>query len=100
MVNKYILTNKAVNDLSKIWDYTFDYWSEHQADKYYKMLLESCSEIANKQDIGKNYKEIQNDLLGLKTGRHIIFYRKINKAKVEITRILHEQMDLKNRKIS
>jgi len=31
----YYLTNKAVEDLSKIWYYTFDNWSEQQADKYF-----------------------------------------------------------------
>jgi toxin ParE1/3/4 len=32
-----------------------------------------------------------------KAGRHIIFYRKIEVNKVEITRILHDQMDLKSK---
>ncbi len=32
---KYTLTNKAVKDLSEIWNYTFDQWSERQADFYY-----------------------------------------------------------------
>ena len=31
---KYKLTNKAVEDLSDIWNYTFDHWSERQADFY------------------------------------------------------------------
>ena len=31
---KYSLTRKAVEDLSKIWNYTFDTWSENQADTY------------------------------------------------------------------
>jgi toxin ParE1/3/4 len=35
---KYKLTYKAVEDLTKIWDYTFDKWSEKQADKYFEML--------------------------------------------------------------
>jgi len=43
---KYKLTNKAVDDLTKIWNYTFDKWSENQADKYYLMLLENCNEVA------------------------------------------------------
>ena len=94
---KYILTNKAVEDLSKIWNYTFDFWSERQADIYYQMLLENCREIAEKPDIGKNCEGIVNLLFGLRAGRHLIFYRKINANEVEITRILHEQMDLKNR---
>ncbi len=49
----YTLTQKAVDDLTEIWDYTFDEWSEEQADRYYKLLLLSCEEIAKKNVIGK-----------------------------------------------
>ena len=38
----YYLTNKAVDDLTQIWDYTFEEWSERQADKYYNELLNAC----------------------------------------------------------
>jgi len=72
-------------------------WYELQADRYYQMLLDNCSEIAEKPDTGKNYEGIVSNLFGLRIGRHIIFYRKVSDGKVEITRILHEQMDLKHR---
>ncbi len=71
--------------------------SEYQADKYYQMLLENCYEIACNPELGKNYAVVTEYLFGFKAGRHIIFYRKIGENVVEITRILHEQMDLKNR---
>jgi len=94
---KYKLTNKAVEDLTNIWNYTFDKWSAQQADRYYDLLLDSCQHIANNPDLGKNYAGIKNELFGLKTNRHIIFYRKFTDKPIEITRILHERMDLKNR---
>ena len=94
---KYIITNKAVEDLTEIWDYTYEIWSESQADKYYEELLENCQEIAKNQNYGKNYNEINSDIFGYKSGQHIIFYRKLNENKIEITRILHSRMDLKNR---
>ena len=94
---EYKLTNKAVEDLSRIWDYTFDKWSEKQADRYYDILLDSCQDIANNPDLGKNYQGITTDLFGLKSNRHIIFYRKLGDKPIEITRILHERMDLQNR---
>ncbi len=94
---KYELTNKAVEDLAGIWEYTIENWSEQQADRYYNLLLDSCQDIANNPELGKNYEEIRSDLLGLSTARHIIFYRKRINKPVEITRILHEEMDLKNR---
>jgi toxin ParE1/3/4 len=94
---RYKFTNKAVEDLTQIWNYTFNKWSENQADIYYHMLLESCRELANNPDLGKKYSEVTKNLLGLKAGRHIIFYRTLNEDEIEITRILHGQMDLKNR---
>ena len=94
---KYKLTNKAVEDLTNIWNYTFEKWSEKQADTYYDMLLENCQHIADDPNIGKNYEGIKNELYGLKANRHIVFYRKSNINPIEITRILHERMDLKNR---
>ena len=36
---KFHLTNKAVEDLSDIWEYTYAEWSEEQADFYYEFLL-------------------------------------------------------------
>lgn len=94
---KYELTNKAVEDLNKIWLYTFEKWSESQADKYYHTLLEVCQEVANNPSLGKKYDLVLKDLLGIKVNRHIIFYREIHKELVEIVRILHGRMDLKNR---
>ena len=50
---KYKLTNKAVADLSKIWEYTLAVWSEKQADKYQDILIKNCEEIAVNPDLGK-----------------------------------------------
>lgn len=96
-MGSYSLTNKAVQDLSSIWEYTVETWSERQADKYYFMLLDSCQDIADGKVIGKNYPEVSAEILGYKAGQHILFYRKLSLGKVEIARILHAQMDLKNR---
>jgi toxin ParE1/3/4 len=93
----YKLTIKAVEDLAQIWNYTFNKWSENQADTYYYMLLDNCKVLAHNPDFGKNYSEVIPNLLGFKAGRHLIFYRRIEDNEIEITRILHEQMDLKNR---
>jgi toxin ParE1/3/4 len=81
---KFKLTNNAVKDLSDIWNYTFDAWSESQADKYYKLIINACTAI-------------YPDLKGKKASKHIIFYRILEEKSIEITRILHERMDLKNK---
>ncbi len=94
---KFKLTNKAVKDLSDIWNYTFYAWSESQADKYYKLILNACASIAKKPQQGKMYEEIYQDLKGKKASKHIIFYRIMEDGTIEITRILHESMDLKHK---
>ena len=52
---KYQLTNKAVNDISEIWNYTADNWYEIQADNYYKLLINTCQDLAAGKIKGKNY---------------------------------------------
>lgn len=94
---KYFLTHKAVEDLTKIWDYTYEVWSEGQADKYYKLLIDTCREIAVSPGIGENYGEIAKGILGFRVGKHIIFYRETKPKEIEVLRILYERMDLKNR---
>jgi toxin ParE1/3/4 len=94
---KYVLTNKALEDLSRIWDYTFEVWSEAQADRYYHMIIDSCTDLGAKKVVGKIYSEVHDEILGYKIGQHIIFYRLIKGDKIEITRILHSRMDLRNK---
>ncbi|MEO5788889.1 MAG: type II toxin-antitoxin system RelE/ParE family toxin [Gelidibacter sp.] len=59
--------------------------------------MSSCHEISEDPDLGQNYEGISKQLLGFKANRHIVFYRVLSESYVEITRILHERMDLKKR---
>jgi toxin ParE1/3/4 len=93
----YSFSKKAVEDLSKIWNYTYNFWSENQADKYYNELIEYCNAISKNPQIGKTYFQIDNQLWGYLANKHIIFYRIIDKNNIEIIRILHGSMDLKSR---
>jgi toxin ParE1/3/4 len=70
---KFFLTNKAVEDLSKTWEYSHEVRSENQADKYYHKLLIDCQELAENQTLGKNYNEINKEILGCSSGQHLIF---------------------------
>ncbi|HSD13810.1 MAG TPA: type II toxin-antitoxin system RelE/ParE family toxin [Flavobacterium sp.] len=94
-MTKYHFTNKALDDLIDIWDYTVEVWSENQAEKYYNLLMASCADLANNPKFGKPYEIILENVLGYKCGEHIIFYHEISKNEIEIIRILHGMMDLK-----
>lgn len=97
-VSRYHLTNKAVEDLTNIWKYTVDAWSEQQADDYYRMLIASCQRITeNPQLFGLKYEEIAEGLHGYRANKHIIFYQILADGDILIIRILQQRMDLKRR---
>ena len=90
-------TRQAIEDLTEIWNYTFDNWSEKQADKYYNLLFRACQEIARNPKKGKPYHEIGVGIFGFLAYRHLIMYRTPTPRAVEILRILHAQMDIKSK---
>ncbi|MDD3687911.1 MAG: type II toxin-antitoxin system RelE/ParE family toxin [Bacteroidales bacterium] len=93
---RIIFRQAAIDDLDEIWHYTLNKWSEKQADNYYHDIKLACNQIATKPEIGKRYSQIRDSLQGVKSGRHIIFYQQTLSSEIEVIRILHEQMDLKN----
>lgn len=88
-MSKIIFRQEAINDLTDIWDYTFQEWSENQANKYYDTIKFACKEIGENSKIGKPYIEISEHLLGLITGKHVIFYHLNSEDEIEVIRILH-----------
>ena len=94
---KVILRQEAIDDLNDIWTYTFEKWSEKQADKYYATLEFTCMQIGKNPELGNEYEGINSNLLGLRTGKHIIFYQVLTEDEIEVIGILNESMDLKNR---
>jgi len=96
-MHRYLLTQKAITDLTEIWNYTINTWSENQADKYYEEILNFCQQLADNPEFGRSYSQLIPDLRGAKINRHIIFYRQITQDTIEVARVLHEQMDLKSR---
>ncbi len=94
---KITLRQKAIDDLSNIWEYTAETWSEKQADKYHTMIKVACENIANDIVVGRIYHNISSNLLGYKIGKHIIFYQYFSKDEIEVIRILHERMDIESR---
>ena len=94
---KYLLTNKAIEDLNDIWAYTSEKWGEKQADKYYFELLDRFQLLCENPNFGKNYEEIEDKLFGFLISKHVVFYKKIKKDEILIVRVLHSGMDLRLR---
>lgn len=85
----------ATNDLRSIWLYTKQVWSEHQADRYCKLIMDEINTICNQPYAGVNYGHVRTGYYASKVKSHLIFYR-IKCDKLEVVRILHERMDIIN----
>ena len=96
-MRKLIFSKKAVEDLTGIWNYTFDTWSERQAAKCYELLIDFCRRLADNSNLGRAYPEIADNIMGYKAGQNIIFYQDTSDKEIVILRVLHAGMDLKSR---
>jgi toxin ParE1/3/4 len=93
-MNNYVIRKKAVKDLESIWIYTFENWSEKQADRYYQLIIEEIEYISKNKDSGKSAMHIKKGYRYSKVKSHLIFYRLNRFEQVEIVRILHQSMDI------
>lgn len=95
---KYVISKEASKDLEKIWVYTFENWSQEQADRYFNLIIDEIENIAKDPLSGKDYNDIRKGYYRSRVKSHFIFYRiNVKKKLIEIVRILHQQMDLESR---
>jgi toxin ParE1/3/4 len=94
---KYRISSKAIEDLDKIWIYTFENWSIEQADRYYNLIIDEIKFIANNPLNGKSVDYIKIGYRVTRVKSHLIFYRESDNDIVEVIRILHKRMDIENR---
>lgn len=82
-------------DLENIWLYTFREWSLQQADYYLDSILDEIEVIADNPKSGKDYRSVRDGYFRSRIKSHFIFYKiNLKEEKVEIIRILHQQMDV------
>lgn len=95
---KYKISKEAALDLENIWLYTFETWSEEQADRYYSLLLDEIEEVAKRPKSGRDQGHIRKGYLRTRVKSHFIFYKVNSKEdQIEIIRILHQRMDIEAR---
>ncbi len=94
---RYLLSEKANQDIEKIWLYTYENWSVEQADRYYNLILDEIEFISENFESGKSVDYIKKDYRASLVKSHIIFYKKSKSNVVEIIRVLHQRMDIEHR---
>lgn len=90
------IREKALQDLEKIWIYTFQKWSKEQADRYYQLLIEEMNFLTEQPYSGEVAEEIREGYRVSFVKSHIIFYKITNNEILEIIRILHQKVDIEN----
>lgn len=95
--NKYRISEQAINDLNDIWLYTLNKWSKEQADRYYDLIIGEIEFISDNFLTGKSAEQTRKNYSVTKIKSHLIFYRKTENDIVEVVRILHQRMEIKNR---
>ena len=94
---EYIISEKALEDLNNIWIYTAENWSVEQANRYYNLIVDEIEYVSVNFDETTDFSNIRKNYKFSKVKSHLVFYKKTKNTEMEVVRILHERMDLKNR---
>jgi len=97
MTGKYRFSEKAISDLERIWFYTFNKWSVEQADRYHKLIISEIEYIADNFDLSRKMDYVRQGYSMTKVKSHLIFFKKSGDDKIDIIRILYQNMDIENR---
>jgi toxin ParE1/3/4 len=94
---EYIISEKALEDLNSIWLYTAENWSVEQANRYYNLIVDEIEYVSENFDSTKDFGSVRKNYSYSKVKSHLVFYKKTENSEMEVVRILHERMDIKNR---
>jgi toxin ParE1/3/4 len=97
MTSRYRISEKAIDDLEKIWLYTFKKWSLEQADRYHHLIINEIEFITTNIDVCRKMDFVRPGYRMSKVKSHLIFFKKAEDDIIEIIRILHQNMDIENR---
>ena len=97
MIQQYRISKKAINDLEKIWLYTYKKWSKEQADRYHNLIIDEIEFMVNNYNLNRKIDYIREGYRITKVKSHLIFAKKSADNVIEIVRILHQKMDIEKR---
>lgn len=95
-MSAYIISEKALDDINKIWVYTAEKWSIEQADRYYNLIFDEIEYIIDHFETARDFGNIRKNYRYTKVKSHLVFLKKTKSNKIEVVRVLHEKMDIEN----
>lgn len=93
----YVITEKALDDINKIWIYTAENWSVEQANRYYNLLFDEIEYVVHNFEVARDFGTFRKSYRFSKVKSHLIFFKKNKLNEIEVIRVLHERMDVGNR---
>ncbi|WP_348799023.1 type II toxin-antitoxin system RelE/ParE family toxin [Flavobacterium adhaerens] len=96
-MSKYIISEKALEDINNIWIYTAENWSVEQANRYYNLIIDEIEYIIDNFDMAHDFGKIRKSYRFSKVKSHLIFFKKDKTNEIEVVRVLHERMNVENR---
>ena len=93
-MSSFTLTQAAKGDLKAIANYTQQRWGKAQRRAYAKQFDNAFHLLADNQETGSNCDFIRQGYRKFPNGSHVIFYRSLGDAEIQVVRILHKRMDV------
>ncbi len=88
----YKITEAAYCDLDDIWLYTFEKWSEDQANNYFESIIQEIVLMSENPEKAKKMSKVKSNYFYFRALSHYVFL-KYGDEKIEIIRVLHKMMD-------
>ena len=93
----FTLTTKAKADLKSIAIYTQRKWGKEQRKIYIRQFDGTFHMLSENPKAGTECDYIKAGYRKFPVTSHLVFYRDTNETSIEIVRILHKNMDAKER---
>lgn len=95
-MSEYSISEKALDDINKIWIYTAENWSIEQVDRYYNLIFDEIEFIVANFEMARDFEYIKKNFRYSKVKSHLVFFKKTKSNEIEVVRVLHEKMDIGN----
>lgn len=96
-MSDFQVTAKALQDLRAIGRYTEKTWGRDQRNDYLSKIDAAFHLLAQTPEVGRACDDVRPGYRKYHVGRHFRFFRLAAGGMVEITRVLHERMNVEDR---
>ena len=69
----FTVTPLAIRDLDQIWEYSYERWSEAQAETYIRLIHAAISDVAADPRRGTSVDELRAGYRKYAVGTHVLF---------------------------